>query len=123
MAGITNFAETKLLDTLRNVSFAVNGTWIKLHTGDPGEAADQNAASNAVRQPITFSAASGNTMSSASAITWTNVSHTEIYTHWSIWDTNGTPTGNAIWKGQFSSPANMTAGDTFQINTLTLTLE
>jgi hypothetical protein len=122
MAGITDYAETRLLNTLRNVSFAVAGTWIKLHTDDPGENATGNAALNTVRQPITFSAASGNTMSSSGTITW-SVTNTEVYSHWSIWDSNGTPTGNAIWKGSFSSSATVTAGDTFQISTLTLTLE
>lgn len=118
---ITNYAENKLLDTLRNVSFAVTGTWLRLHTGDPGEDATANGATNATRQSVSFSAASGGSMVSSATVTWTNVSTTEVYTHWSLWDAS--TAGNPLWKGALSSSASVTAGDTFQISSLTLTLD
>lgn len=120
---ITNYAENKLLDTFRNVSFAVAGTWIKLHTGDPGEDATSNAAANTTRQSVSFSAASAGSMASSATVTWTNVSNTETYTHFSLWDTVGPTGGNPLWKGALSSSAAVTAGDTFQITSLTLTLD
>jgi hypothetical protein len=118
---ITNYAENKLLDTLRNTSFAVSGTWIKLHTGDPGEDATANAATNTSRQSVSFSAASGGSLVSSATVTWTSVSTTETYTHFSLWDAS--TAGNPLWKGPLSSSAAVTAGDTFQITSLTLSLD
>jgi hypothetical protein len=117
---ISNYAENALLDTLRAQSFSVANTYLKLHTGDPGEDGTNNAATNASREEVTFSAASGGSMASSAAVTWTNVSTTESYTHWSMWD-NSTA-GNCLWYGALSSTASVTAGDTFQITSLTLTL-
>jgi len=120
---ITNYAENSLLNTLRNVSFAVAGTWIKLHTGDPGEDATLLPAANTVRQSVSFSAASGGSIVSSATVTWTSVSTTETYTHFSLWDTVGPTGGNPLWKGALSSSAAVTAGDTFQITSLTLSLD
>lgn len=118
---ISNYAENKMLDTLRNTSFAVANTYVKLHTGDPGEDGANNAATNATRQAVTFSAASSGSMASSANVTWTNVSTTETYSHWSIWDAS--TAGNCLWTGALSSSAAVTAGDTFQITSLTLTLD
>ena len=120
---ISNYAELALLNTLRNTSFAVAGTWLKLHTGDPGEDASANAATNTSRQSISFSAASSGSLASSSTATWTNVSTTETYTHWSLWDSVGPTGGNPLWKGALSTSASVTAGDTFQITSLTLSLD
>ena len=118
---ISNYGENALLDTLRNQSFAVANVYIKLHTGDPGEAGTSNAATESTRKLISFSAASSGSMASSAAITWTNVSTTETYTHWSAWD--NLTTGNCLWTGALSSSAAVTAGDTFEITTLTLSLD
>lgn len=118
---ISNFGENVLLDTLRNQPFSVAATYLKLHTGDPGEAGTSNAAAETTRQSVSFSAASSGSMSSSATVTWTNVSTTETYTHWSLWD-NAT-TGNCLWSGALSASAAVTAGDTFQITSLTLTLD
>lgn len=118
---ISNYAENKLLDTLGAVSFSVATPYVKLHIGDPGEAATANAAAETTRKLIGFSAASSGSMVSSATLTWTNVSTTEIYTYWSLWD--NVSAGNAIWSGAFASSASVTAGDTFQITSLTLTLD
>ncbi len=118
---ISNYAELKLLDTLRNVSLAVANTYIKLHTGDPGEAALNNAATEATRKVVTWSAASSGSIVTNSVAEWTNVSTTETYSHWSLWDAS--TSGNALWTGALSSSAAVTAGDTFQITSLTLSLD
>ena len=49
---ISNYAELALLNTLRNTSFAVAATYVKLHTGDAGEAGTSNAATEATRKAI-----------------------------------------------------------------------
>jgi len=120
---ISNYLENKLLDTLRNVSLSVATVYIKLHISDPGEdgTAVGSAAANTSRQLATFSAASGGSMATSATITWTTVSTTEVYSHWSAWDAS--TAGNCLWTGALSSSASVTAGDTFQITSLTLTLD
>lgn len=118
---ISNYGELAFLNTLRNTSFAVAQPYVKLHTGDPGEDGTANAATEATRKAMSFSAASAGSMASSATVTWTNVSTTETYSHWSLWDAS--TLGNCLWTGAFSSSASVTAGDTFQITSLTLTLD
>jgi hypothetical protein len=118
---ISNYLENALLDTLRAQSFSVTDVYLKLHTGDPGEDGTGNAATEATRQLVPFSAASGGSMASSAAVTWTNVSTTETYSHWSAWD--AATGGNCLWYGALSASASVAAGDTFQITSLTLTLD
>jgi len=118
---ISNYAELALLDTLRNQSFSVADTYLKLHTGDPGEAGTSNAATEDTREAVSFAAASSGSMTSSATVEWTNVSTTETYTHWSLWD--NVSAGNCLWYGSLASSAAVTSGDTFQITSLTLTLD
>lgn len=81
--------------------------WIKLHVGDPGSAGTSNAAGNTTRQQATYGAASGGAASNSGAVTWTSVSTTEDYTHFSAWTASsagsfgfsGTVTANAVTAG------------------------
>lgn len=118
---IANYAEDKLLDTLGNTSFAVTTCYVKLHLGDPGEDGTSNPASETTRKAVSWSAASGGSKASSAALTWTNVSASETYSHWSMWDND--TAGNCLWTGALSSSATVDAGDTFEITTLTLTLD
>jgi hypothetical protein len=118
---ISNFAELSLLNALRGVSYSAAGTYVKLHTGDSGEDGTANAAANTTRQSVTFAAAASGAMASTSTPTWTNVPNTETYSHWSLWDAS--TAGNCLWTGAFTSSASVVAGDTFQITSLTLTLD
>lgn len=95
--------------------------YIKLHTGDAGEDGTANAATNTSRQSASWAAASSGSIATNATISWTNVSTTETYSHWSMWD-NSTA-GNCLWTGALSSSAAVTAGDTFQITALTLSLD
>ena len=120
---ISNYAELKILDhTTGTTSWtAPSGVYIKLHTGDPGEAGTSNAATEATRKVVTFSAAASGSIASSATVEWTNVSTTETYSHWSLWDAS--TAGNNLWSGALSSSAAVTAGDTFQITSLTLSLD
>jgi len=119
---IANYLEDKWLDTLSaSVGYNAANTYLKLHTGAPGEDATANAATEDTRHSVTFGASSGGSKVSNATVTWTNVSTTEVYTHWSMWDAS--TGGNALWYGQLSSNASVTAGDTFEITSLTLTLD
>lgn len=120
---ISNYAELKILEhTTGKTSWTMPSTvYVKLHTGDPGEAATSNAATETTRQSASWASASSGSIATSATITWTNVSTTETYTHWSLWDAS--TAGNALWSGALSSSAAVTAGDTFQITSLTLSLD
>ena len=120
---ISNYAENKILDHVTGEAAWTMPTtvYVKLHTGDPGEAATSNAATETTRKATSWSAASSGSIATNATIEWTNVSTTETYTHWSLWD-NSTG-GNALWTGALSASAAVTAGDTFQITSLTLSLD
>ena len=120
---ISNYAELKILDHTTGTTAwtAPSGVYIKLHTGDPGEAGTSNAATEATRKVVTFSAAASGSIASSATVEWTNVSTTETYSHWSLWDAS--TSGNCLWSGALSSSAAVTAGDTFQITSLTLSLD
>jgi hypothetical protein len=119
---VANYLETVLLDLVFNASaYAGQATvYVKLHTGDPGEAGTANAAANTTRQAVTFAAASAGSIASDSAATWTNVPNSETYSYISLWD--NVSAGNCLWTGALSSPAVMTAGDTFTIGSGSLTV-
>ena len=120
---ISNYAELAFLNTLRATSFSVTTCYLQLHTADPGEAGTTSVATNTVRQSVAFSAASAGAMASSATVTWTSVSATETYSHWSMWDVVTAGAGNCLWSGALSSSAAVTTGDTFQITALTLTLD
>jgi nitrous oxide reductase accessory protein NosL len=115
---MSNYLEDAIANALRGggngVSFtAPAAVYVKLHTGDPGEAGTSNAAGNTTRQAGTFGASSGGVITSNADITWTSVSTTETYSHVSLWD-NSTA-GNCLGSGALTSSRAVTAGDTFRI--------
>jgi hypothetical protein len=120
---ISNYAELKILDHVTGEAAWTMPTtvYVKLHTGDPGEAATSNAATETTRKAASWSAASSGSIATDATIEWTNVSTTETYSHWSLWDAS--TAGNALWTGALSASAAVTAGDTFQITSLTLSLD
>lgn len=120
---ISNYAENAILNALRNVAFQVAATYVKLHTGDPGEDGTANAAGNTTRQAVTFAAASAGSMAATGTpvASWTAVSTTETYTHVSIWDAS--VAGNCLWTGALAASKAVTAGDNFQLDSLTLTVD
>ena len=121
---ISNYAEAKILDTLfNNTAFgAVANVYCKLHIGNPGEDCTGNPAANTTRQEATFGAASGGAIENDAAVTWTNVSNSETYSHFSLWDHSSA--GNPLWYGTVTANP-VTAGDTFTVATgdLDLTLD
>lgn len=120
---ISNYAENKILEhTTGETAWTMpTNVYVKLHTGDPGEAATSNAATETTRKQASFAAASSGSIATDTTLEWTNVAATETITHWSLWD--NLTAGNALWTGALSSSAAVTAGDTFQITTLTLSLD
>ena len=120
---ISNYAELKILEhTTGKTAWTMPTTvYVKLHLGDPGEAATSNAAANTTRKVAAWAVAASGAIATSATLEWTNVSNTETYSHWSLWD--DATAGNALWTGALSTSAAVTAGDTFQITTLTLSLD
>ena len=121
---ISNYLEQKWLDMLRGTAFtAPAAAYLKLHLGDPGDDGTANASANTTRQAATFAAATSGagTMATSATVSWISVPAAETYSHWSLWDAS--TAGNCLWTGALASSATVAIGDTFQITTLTLTLD
>jgi hypothetical protein len=120
---ISNYAELKILEhTTGKTSWTMPATvYVKLHLGDPGEAATSNAAVEDTRKSAAWATAASGAIATSATLEWTNVAATETYSHWSMWD--DLTAGNALWSGALSTSAAVTAGDTFQITSLTLSLD
>ena len=120
---ISNYAELKILEhTTGKTAWTMPATvYLKLHTGDPGEAATSNAATETTRKSTSWATAASGAIATSATVEWTNVSTTETYSHWSMWDAS--TAGNALWSGALSASAAVTSGDTFQITSLTLSLD
>lgn len=118
---ISNYAENALLDTIGGTSFGPAATYVQLHLGDPGEDGTSNPAVETTREQAFWGTASGGSIQTSATVEWTNVAATEIYSHWSLWDAD--TSGNCLWTGALGSTASMTAGDTFQLTSLQLSLD
>lgn len=120
---ISNYAELKILEhTTGKTAWTIpTDVYVKLHTGDAGEEGTSNAASEATRKEAAWATASAGSIATSATLEWTNVAATETYSHWSLWDAS--TAGNCLWTGALSSSAAVTAGDTFQITSLTLSLD
>lgn len=113
----SNYAEAKIADHMLGTAAWTmpTGCFIKLHLGDPTDACTGSPALNDVRKAVTFAAATnpGGVAVSSSAATWTAVSTTETYTHFSLWDAS--TLGNPIAYGALTASVSVTAGDDFNI--------
>ena len=120
---ISNYAELKILEhTTGKTAWTIpSNVYVKLHTADAGEAATSAAATETTRKAASWATAASGSIATSATLEWTNVAATETYTHWSMWDAS--TAGNALWTGALSTSAAVTAGDTFQITTLTLSLD
>ena len=120
---ISNYAELKILEhTTGKTAWTIpTNVYVKLHTADAGEAGTSSAATETTRKVAAWATASSGSIATSATLEWTNVAATETYSHWSLWD--DVSAGNCLWAGALSSSAAVTAGDTFQITTLTLSLD
>jgi hypothetical protein len=113
---ITTADANAALDTMYTTG---GNTWIQLHTGFPGAAGTSNVATNNTRVQVTWSAAASGVKTSSADASWTAVSTTETYSHFSIWSavTSGTFHGSgAVTSGS------VTAGNDFKIASGSLTM-
>ena len=118
--GISSYLADQWLDALgNNDTFAVAAVYVKLHVGDPGAAGTSNPATETTRKEASFSAASSGTLTSDSALTWTNIAGSQDATHFTAWD--NVSAGNFLFSGTITANA-YTAGDTFTISSGALTV-
>lgn len=115
--GLAAAVANAFLDALGNAANYTAPTvfYVKLHTGDPGAAGTSNAATETTRKQASFSAASGGAITTDAALTWTNVSTSETYSHVSFWD--HVSAGNFLGSDDLAVARAVTAGDTFTIAT------
>jgi hypothetical protein len=118
--GISSYLGNAWLDALgNNTSFAVTTVYVKLHTGDPGANGTSNAATETTRKAVSFGAASGGSLASDDAVTWTNIAGSQDATHFTAWD--NVSAGNFLFSGTITANP-YTAGDTFTIASGALTV-
>ena len=119
-AGISSTTANAWLDALgRNVSYTNAAVWVQLHTGEPGAAGTSNQATETSRKQVTFAAASGGSMASNAAVTWTNIAGSQTATRFSAW--SASTAGTFLFSGSVTANA-YTAGDTFTIASGSLTV-
>ena len=114
MADLTNYLESALAAHVFDGSaFTQPTAWfVKLHTGDPGEDATANAATEDTRIEIT-SFTGTNPRSNGNELLWEDVSTTETITHISVWD--AVSTGNPLMKGDLAASRALSIGDNLRI--------
>jgi len=122
---ISNYAELKVLEhTTGKTSWTMpTNLYVQLHTAEPDEDGLGDEALNTDRKVLTWATASSGSIATTGtpSAEWTSIADAETYTHWSLWD--AASAGNCVWYGALSSSASVAIGDTFQITTLTLTLD
>ncbi|MEM3099654.1 MAG: hypothetical protein QXU32_13220 [Nitrososphaerales archaeon] len=102
------------LDALcRNVSFAAAAFWVRLHSGDPGADGTANNFGDGTRQQASFAAASGGSISTNAALTWSNLSAGGTISHLSFWTASSA--GTFLGSAQLTNAKTVDAGDTFTI--------
>lgn len=125
-AGLAPSLVSGWLNTLRTAGAAygpVAGTFIQLHTGDPG-AAGTSAVSvgSTARNSCTFAAsASGSAVAlSGTPSAWTNGGTSETLTHISVWTASSA--GTLLFSVALTASKAWASADQFTLSTLTAAL-
>lgn len=95
---LTTYSSNGLLDlVLRNQTLTVSGSYMSLHTADPGlTGANEVTGGWYARQSITWDAATTSGMATGADLQWNAITGSGITaTHIAVWD--AVTTGNCIW--------------------------
>lgn len=118
---LSDYAENAIVDAIcNNVALQVGQVYVKLHTGDPGEAGTSSPAGETTRKAASFGASAGGVGTSDADCTWNNVSTAETISHVSFWD--HATAGNCLGSGALTAAKTVAVGDTFVIPSGSLTL-
>jgi hypothetical protein len=111
---ISNYAEDKLLKVVfNNTAFgAVANTYIKLHTGNPGEDCTSSPSAMTTRVAATWATAATGSVATNASVTFTSMPANETITHISVWD--AVSGGNPLWYGALTTPRAVLIGDSIQ---------
>lgn len=98
-------------------AFSVAARYVKLHTGNPGVNASNNAAANTTRKQMNNAVSASQAVSNPNDLAWTNVPNAETYTHFSVWDAS--TGGNPIEYGELNGGTGyaVNVGNNFTIPT------
>ena len=125
-AGLAPALVSGWLNTLRTAGAAygpVAGTFVQLHTGDPGAAGTANvSAGSTARNSATFAAsAAGSALAlSGTPSAWTNGGTSETLTHISVW--TASTSGTLLFTVALTASKAWASGDTFTLSTLGVAL-
>lgn len=113
--GLSATVANAILDAYcRSVAWSEPASFnLKLHTGDPGANGTANAFGDTTRKAVTFSAASGGSITNSAQAQWTNVSAAGTVTHVSIWD--DIAAGNFIGSDALTDSRVVGIGDTLTL--------
>lgn len=119
---ISNYAENAMLGAVFNsAALDIAAVYVKLHIGNPGEACTANPSTETTRKVSSWAAAASGAVTTDAVMTWAAFPATETITHWSAWD--AATNGNALWYGALTAPVVVTSGQTFDLDTLTASLD
>ncbi|HEY2674055.1 MAG TPA: hypothetical protein VGJ07_27285 [Rugosimonospora sp.] len=114
------------LNMIKGTAFtAPAATWVELHTGDPGASGTSNVSvgSTTRLQVLTANwtnAASGVLAMTAAIGPWTNGGTSETLTHIAVFSASSA--GTFYWSAALSSSQAWASGNTFTLNTNTVTM-
>lgn len=108
-----------VLDWLRGVAPpTIAGLHVQLNTGDPGAAGTDNPSAVTSREQATMNAASGGSMTLASASGSWAMTTSETISHISVWD--AATAGNFLFSAILNTPRTVASGDTITLTALTV---
>lgn len=108
------------LNMLRATAFtAPAGTFVKLHTADPGAAGATAASAVTTRSSATFTAAAAGVLSLSNVPSFA-MTATETITHISVWD--AATAGNFLFSAALTASQSVVNTNTLNLNSLTFTL-
>ena len=114
--------ESDLLKVFKNEApTKYEKVWVKLHTGDPGEAGTSNAASETARKQASFGAISSGSLPTNAALEWKKVTAAETYSHFSLWTEEAG--GTCLCAGALEASKAVAKEDNFTIPSGGLTVK
>ncbi len=116
----TNLAN-RWLNILRGTAFTPpGGTYVQLHTGDPGANGTSNLSAVTTRSQATFAAAANGSIALTGTNPSWNMTANETISHISVWDASSN--GNFLWSAQLSVSKSVQPGDTLTLTSCGLSL-
>jgi hypothetical protein len=93
--------------------------WIQLHTAAPGSAGTTSVATETTRKQVaSYATASGGSIASSAALTWTSIAGSQDATHFTAW--TASTAGTFGYSGVITANP-YTAGDTLTVASGALT--